>query len=122
MSNIQYSTEANIRAKIESNLFAHLYSKVTFSSYAVNIFSTVTQGDLGSPLTRFVKDKDDGKNYIIGVTFRRYVGNNSSLLRFVRIHYVLDSIKEMEEKLQSPTANNASYTTTSNKGWIDKKS
>ena len=64
----------------------------------VYIFSTFTQGDTGSPLTKFINVYGD--NYIIGVTIREHMGITGTLLNFIKISHVLNTIRRLVEELQ----------------------
>ena len=64
----------------------------------VYIFLTFTQGDLGSPLTKFIDTSRD--NYIIGVAIREHMGKAGTMLNFIRISHVLGTIRSLVEELQ----------------------
>ena len=68
----------------------------------VYIFLTFTQGDLGSPLIKFIDTSGD--NYIIGVTIREHMCTDGTMLHFIRINYVLDEIRRLVEELQQQAA------------------
>ena len=74
----------------------------------VYIFLSFTQGDRGSPLTKFFHTSGD--NYIIGVTFPVNMDTAGTILYFVRINYVLDAIRSLVKELQQQAAADNSNT------------
>ena len=67
------------------------------------------QGDIGSPLTKFIKNNGTSKNYIVGVTIRRTDSDIGTILRFIRVKPAIKYIQEMVDKLEDPFETTNSY-------------
>ena len=65
----------------------------------------ITQGDLGSPLTKIIHNAKADENVILGVMIKPHIQENYTLHRFIRSSFIIDDVKEMVKALESKTEN-----------------
>ena len=64
----------------------------------------ITQGDQGSPLTKYLSLNGEKNNYIIGITFNEFVDKEKTLIRFMRTSFAYKNIEGMVKMLEAKAA------------------
>ena len=73
------------------------------------IILNLSQGDIGSPLTKFINLNGTITNCIIGVTINPFKKQNNTMLRFARVSGEFKNIQRIVETLKNPGATNFNY-------------